>query len=74
MKEEMGHGHEGEYRSPDEFIKAMDEYVDYDNNQRIVTNQGQHLFRIAKVSKNSYCIYASWVPNLSNKRKLGHSE
>jgi transposase InsO family protein/transposase-like protein len=37
MKEEMWYGHEGEYRSPDELIKAIDEYVDYYNNQRIVT-------------------------------------
>ncbi len=26
---------------------------------------------LSQVSKNSYSIYASWVPNLSNQRKPG---
>jgi transposase InsO family protein len=37
MKEEMWYGHEDEYHNPRELIKAIEEYVDYYNNERIVT-------------------------------------
>ena len=37
MKEEMWHGHEEEYKKPKDLIKAIDEYIDYYNNVRLVT-------------------------------------
>lgn len=37
MKEEMWFGHEEEYKNPKALIKAIDEYIDYYNNTRLVT-------------------------------------
>ena len=37
MKVEMWYGHEKEYKSPKALIKAIDEYIDYYNNTRLVT-------------------------------------
>ncbi len=37
MKEEMWYGHEEEYKNPKALIKAIDEYIDYYNNVRLVT-------------------------------------
>lgn len=37
MKEEMWHGHEEEYEKPKDLIEAIDEYIEYYNNTRLVT-------------------------------------
>lgn len=37
MKEEMWHGHEEEYDKPKDLIEAIDEYIEYYNNTRLVT-------------------------------------
>ncbi|QLY40991.1 IS3 family transposase [Hujiaoplasma nucleasis] len=37
MKVEMWYGHEKEYKSPKALIKAIDEYINYYNNTRLVT-------------------------------------
>lgn len=37
MKVEMWYGHEEEYKNPKSLIKAIDEYIDYYNNTRLVT-------------------------------------
>jgi len=37
MKEEMWFGHEEEYKNPKAVIKAIDEYINYYNNTRLVT-------------------------------------
>ena len=37
MKNEMWYGHEDEYKNPKALIKAIDEYIDYYNNVRIIT-------------------------------------
>jgi transposase InsO family protein/transposase-like protein len=37
MKVEMWYGHEEEYKNPKALIKAIDEYIDYYNNVRLVT-------------------------------------
>jgi putative transposase len=37
MKVEMWYGHEQEYKSPKVLLKAIDEYIDYYNNTRLVT-------------------------------------
>jgi transposase InsO family protein/transposase-like protein len=37
MKVEMWYGHEEEYKNPKALLKAIDEYIDYYNNTRLVT-------------------------------------
>ena len=35
MKNEMFYGHEQEFKSFEEFVTAVDDYIDYYNNRRI---------------------------------------
>ena len=45
MKTEIYYGQEKDFRSFDEFARAVDEYIDYYNNKRIQAKQnGCHLY------------------------------
>ena len=45
MKTEIYYGQENDFRSFDEFARAVDEYIDYYNNKRIQAKQnGCHLY------------------------------
>ena len=55
LKKEMFYGHEKEFRCFEEFRKAIDEYIRWYNNERIVTRLGG-----APVANSSIVPIAMW--------------